>query len=331
MLLLKIKMKTNTISEETRSLAKWSRENSLLDQSNRNINSCLYALEYLTDTLLKILIAHCGGNFNIVQNQRLDEHYTFMKQMLINSTRDIPFLRDKYLEGKLTPYEIKGREILKKGLKKIASLTKKLPESIFNYLKHDRRHWNAYLRVMGEIKAVVDNLIQTIGIKRDTPSEHDYLIQKIELADKEIETHLWHRGNDNDNDLPVKTPNKKIKKNNSLKLSFGDLSISDNKLKYKDQSISISLSNQAIQFLILLLESNGDLVKYETISNTIHVGYTKEPKELYRNINTIKNNLGKYLKKQGLKKEYAEEIKQMIKAEPSKGYKLLPTPILSEE
>lgn len=108
---------------------------------------------------------------------------------------------------------------------------------------------------------------------------------------------------------------------------YKDILIDLNKgtLDYKGNEINISPDNNPIKFLTLLIEKAEFIVEYLEIAKRLELNSYQEEdknKDVAREIQYLKRDLGKELKKSGLNKSAINEIKEMIIFNKNLGYKL---------
>jgi len=97
-------------------------------------------------------------------------------------------------------------------------------------------------------------------------------------------------------------------------------------LEYKDQEVEISPQHSVIKFLILLMVNANNVVEYTTIAKETDAQFYQDDlsnKQLARDVQYFKRDLGEHLQKAGLNPEYVKEIKNMIKPKTNFGYKLV--------
>ncbi len=105
---------------------------------------------------------------------------------------------------------------------------------------------------------------------------------------------------------------------------YKDLLIDLNRgiLKYKDYQINISPDNKPIKFLILLMEEAEYIVEYKKITEKLDLSLWKEEskKDIAREIQYLRRDLGTDLKDSGLNKSAVNKIMDMIKIKRGYGY-----------
>jgi hypothetical protein len=167
-------------------------------------------------------------------------------------------------------------------------------------------NWNLLL-----IKECINKLNQKLTLRNSRQNQSYFVNQEIEKTTDNKQLNL------------ISSKKSDYSESESYICAHLTLDISKTTLKFKEKpEIDISPDNKEIKMLTFLFKNKGKLVTYKMIAKELNINSYRDEfddKDLARNIQDVKKQLTKILKKTGMN---SKDIKEYILYKKNRGYKM---------